>query len=412
MTSAFRKKQQGLLVLDALVWLGAFLGVIAIASYIITEVRTHQFAENAGKYAAQVALAVRAKIAAEGSTAVTGAQTGTVWLRSAADCPAEAGATATDSYLPICGFPESDPNFGMTISTTITQANPGDPVVGTVTLGPLPPPYDDRYDLLQTMRRAAANAEPAATAAASGTFITVVNEADPAATTAAAAAAGTGSPTLNLQLTVSNNAPADPYIRADGQRAWNVGVTQDVSNSDFIQVGSITATGTAAAAGDVEMARFVDSDDATGNYLLDPAGTTSNLNELTVENTFTAESDIVMPQLNDGAGNFLSNHIIWAKGVVSQGGTVAIHTCPNGTPEIHGSVVALVATDTNVDNSGGSYPDPKNLKGFNLYAETVSSPGDWRLWAKAFIDDESAGYELVPPAGSDWVRINYWTSCG
>ncbi len=405
MTRAGRSRQQGLLVLDALVWLGAFLGVIAVASYIITEVRTQTFAENSGKYAAQVALAVRAKIAAEGSTAVTGAQTGTVWLRSAADCPAEAGATAAASYLPICGFPEVDPNFGMTITTVITQATPGDPVVGTVTLGPLPPPYDDRYDLLQAMRRAAANAEPAATAASSGTFISVVNEADPASTTTAAAAAGTGSPTLNLQLTVSNNAPADPYIRADGQRAWNVGVTQDVNTSSFIQVGSIARDGAAPAAGDVEMARFVDSDDNA--FLLDPAGESA----LNIVDITQIKNDPLLDLDGDGTGDrFLSNSIIYFAGVVNQGGTVAKPVCPNGTPEIHGTIASIVATD-NPAGGGGTYTDPKSLKGFAVYhdssAETATT---WTVYALAFVDDAAKGYELRPPAGN-LARIQVFTKC-
>lgn len=405
MTSAFRKKQQGLLVLDALVWLGAFLGVIAVASYIITEIRTQTFAENSGKYAAQVALAVRAKIAAEGSAAVTGATTGTVWLRAAADCPAEAGATAAASYLPICGFPEVDPNFGMPISTTITQATPASPVVGTITLGPLPPPYDDRYDLLQAMRRAAANAEPSATAASSGTFITVVNEADPATTTAAAAAAGTGSPTLNLQLTVSNNAPADPYIRADGQRAWNVGVTQDVNTSNFIQVGSIARDGAAPAAGDVEMARFVDSDDNA--FLLNPDDeSTLNIVDIT-----QIKNDPLLDLDGNGTGDqFLSNSIIYFAGVVNQGGTVPKPTCPNGTPEIHGTIASIIATD-NPAGGGGTYADPKNLKGFAVYHDSAAETATtWTVYALAFVDNAAAGYELQPPAGN-LARIQVFTKC-
>ncbi len=402
MTGSRPRNQKGLLVLDALVWAGAFLGILAIASYIITEVRTQIAAENAGKYAAQVALAVRAKIASENTAALVSNQTGTLWLRNNTDCPSD-GTAGVVSYLPICGFPETEPNFGMPIETDIVLN--GTIVEGTVTMGPIPAPYEDRYDLLQTMRRAAQNADPGTTMPTNQTFISVTFD-DPATAIAAANAAPASSPTLNLEMTVSNNPTGDPYIRADGSKAWNTGVTQNLDTSMLTNVGSISADGSTAGAGEVEMARFVDSNNNT--FLLDPDQETT-LNEA---NITLIKNDPLLDLNGDGTGDmFLSNSIIHFAGVVNQGGTVNKPSCPNGTPEIHGSIASIIATD-NPAGGGGTYSDPKNMKGFAVFHDTAAETATtWTVYGLAFVDDSAGGYELQPPAGS-LVRIQVYTKCG
>ncbi len=359
--------QRGLLVLDILVFASFIFAFLGVAAYVTRELSLNNSATQAGRFATQVASAVRAKLAAEAVlvTPVGTPQTGVAWLKSATDCAAQ-GGTSARPYMHLCDFPSST-QLGMNVSTTITVS--GTNVVATMTLGPMDPAYGTRHDLLQSIARVINMGDPTNTTPLTNTFFNAV--------------ADTAS--MTVVTTVTNDATTDIYIRADGQRVWDG--DQNVNSVNLDNVGSIDGTG------DVEMARFVDSDDNL--YLLDPDGTAGGINRI--------KNDVYLDWLNNGAGDYLSNHVVHSKGVVTQGGLVTIPTCPNGAPEIHGSVASLVATD-NV-----TYPSPKNIKGFNLYAAV--SGASWILRAKAFIDDDAKNYEVIPPDGAAWVQINYWTTC-
>lgn len=409
-------KSSGFALIDALIWATVIMAFLGVALYAWMEYDKHNSARIAGRWLGTVIAGLRAKMSDEGDTITLGTFKGVDFLKSKFDCK---GGESAKPYLHICELP-NETEFGLTITTKIEKRNPADPdnkgIIATIETNQIqtedidpsnPPPNGPRGDLLGEIARIANAGDFDTGQPMVGTSYYATNDINKGI----------------VRAFVTNDQSVDIYLRADGTRDW--AGDQNVNDHQLLNVKGITGTGKVEnsngqviGTGLTNQSGFVDTDldqepvdpnlplgDADKlPFMVDPRGVT-RLNILKankITGPIEADDDIFMKKVKGGKGEFLTNMIAHERQLLPQGGFIGFPTCPNGTPEIRGSVAGFVVKKV----------DPLSIKGFNVFAKPVSN--GWQVFAGAFVRPVSGTgvAEFVLPDSKDGiVKIDTATYC-